>query len=37
MDETAKVAARKMAFIDVLRGLAAVLVYVFHQQIHTTL
>ena len=37
MDETTKVAARKMAFIDVLRGLAAVLVYVFHQQIHTTL
>ncbi len=35
MDETTKVTARKMAFIDVLRGLAAVLVYVFHQQIHT--
>jgi len=35
MDETTKVVARKMAFIDVLRGLAAVLVYVFHQQIHT--
>jgi len=35
MDETTKIAARKMAFIDVLRGLAAVLVYVFHQQIHT--
>ena len=35
MDETTKVAARKLAFIDVLRGLAAVLVYVFHQQIHT--
>ena len=35
MDETTKVATRKMAFIDVLRGLAAVLVYVFHQQIHT--
>ena len=35
MDETTKVAARKMAFIDVLRGLASVLVYVFHQQIHT--
>ena len=35
MDETTKVAARKMAFIDVLRGLAAMLVYVFHQQIHT--
>jgi peptidoglycan/LPS O-acetylase OafA/YrhL len=35
MDESTKVAMRKMAFIDVLRGLAAVLVYVFHQQIHT--
>ena len=35
MDETTKVAVRKLAFIDVLRGLAAVLVYVFHQQIHT--
>lgn len=35
MKSTGTVLPRRMGFIDIIRGLAAILVYVFHQQIHT--